>query len=55
MSDRELADIGVSRGDLAAIADGTYERVDTTAEIVPLRPAARDRDKAGAGDLSRAA
>lgn len=50
MTDRDLADIGVSRADIPAIAEGTYRRA---APVVPLRPAAKA--EIGEADLRKAA
>ncbi|MFC3133517.1 DUF1127 domain-containing protein [Microbaculum marinum] len=45
MSDRDLADIGVSRSDIYAVAAGTYSRADETAgEVVVLQAKAPARD-----------
>lgn len=38
MSDRDLADIGIARGDIPAVAEGTWRR--EPADVVVLRPAA---------------
>ena len=39
MTDRDLADIGLCRGDILAVSEGTYRR--DTAPVVDLRPAAK--------------
>jgi|GEM_PF-4442745 len=42
MTDRDLADIGLHRCDIPAVADGTYRRVaPAPANVVEIRPAAQ--------------
>lgn len=41
MSDRELADIGLSRGDIDSIANGTYQ--DSHGRMVPPPPRTKDQ------------
>jgi len=51
MTDRDLADIGLCRGDILAVSDGTYRR--DPAPVVQLRPAAKV--EAGETEFPRAA
>ena len=56
MSNRDLADIGVSRSDIRAIAEGTFSRPeDPSAELVVLRAKAPETAAETAADLDRAA
>lgn len=51
MTDRDLADIGLNRSDIMAVAEGTYRR--HTAPVVELRPAAKAAEHEA--ELARAA
>jgi uncharacterized protein YjiS (DUF1127 family) len=55
MTDRDLADIGLNRSDICAVADGTYTRPSArVAEpVVTLRPVAKE--EAAEAELPRAA